>query len=76
MAAYRGELEHFALSIQEGKKEASVTAKTTQAVIKICLACGVSAKSGSPELIEWDENEVPDGYIMKRLKYASSSERM
>ena len=69
MGSYRGELEHFAACVVNGEKRASVTAETTMAVIKVCLACNESGKSGQPALIEWTPQEIPDGYVMKSLKF-------
>ena len=69
LTAYRIEMEHFTDCIKEGRKEAAVTEKTTTATIKICLACDRAAKTGNAVNIDWEAAEVPDGYVMKKLKF-------
>ena len=43
--------------------EMLVTGKMTLAVAKICEACAESYKTGKKVLLDWSEEEIPEGYV-------------
>jgi len=58
---YMRELDHF-LDVVQGQSEMSVTGRMTSAVSKIADACEDSAKTGQTVKLDWEENEIPEGY--------------
>ena len=58
---YQVELDHF-IKVVRGECGSSVDHKMTKAVTKIAEACQVSAKSGVPVNLAWDQEEIPQGY--------------
>ena len=66
--AYRVEMERFVAGVTSGASEAPITGKMVLAVSKICNALHVSAREGRAVDIQWQPEEVPEQYTMKRLK--------
>ena len=59
---YQIELNHF-VDVAKGLADLSITGKMTQAVSKIATACEESARKGVPIKLQWDEKELPPGYV-------------
>ena len=61
-------MEYFLRCVAENRAETEISEQSTLAVAKICSACHESGSKGVPVDIEWTEGEIPEGYVMAKLK--------